>query len=127
MKASSTKPGSPPMADSDTVAHSSTAMRYVRRPPGFTRSPGRPVTVIDQFPPYVNTDEVGLSITNRAQERAWHAFRPDLGARSERTVVPYRSGYRACSWRKVAAMPAALCLRLPNNFRPAAFAAPISL
>jgi len=39
----------------------------------------------------------------------------------------YASGYRACSWRKVAAMPAALCFRLPNNFRPAAFAGPSSL
>ena len=50
------------------------------RPPGFTRDPARPVIVIDKFPPYVNTDEVILSIADRAQGHPWHARHPELGA-----------------------------------------------
>lgn len=49
-------------------------------PPGFTRDPGRPVIVIDEFPPYVNIDEVMVSIANRSQGHAWHARHPELGA-----------------------------------------------
>jgi hypothetical protein len=50
------------------------------RPPGFTRDPGRPVIVIDRFPPYANTDEVGVSIAKRAEQYSWHARHPELGA-----------------------------------------------
>jgi hypothetical protein len=50
------------------------------RPPGFTRDPSRRVIVIDKFPPYVNTDDIGLSIGQRAQEHSWHARHPELGA-----------------------------------------------
>jgi hypothetical protein len=35
--------------------------------------------VIDKFPPYANTDEIGLSIASRAQEHPWHACHPELG------------------------------------------------
>jgi hypothetical protein len=52
------------------------------RPPGFTRDPGRQVIVIDKFPPYANTDDVGLSIGKRAEEYSWHARHPELGALS---------------------------------------------
>jgi hypothetical protein len=50
------------------------------RPPGFTRDPGRPVIVIDRFPPYANTDDAGRSIAKRAEEYSWHARHPELGA-----------------------------------------------
>jgi len=50
------------------------------RPPGFTRNPGRQVIVIDKFPPYANTDDVGLSIGKRAEEYSWHARHPELAA-----------------------------------------------
>jgi len=49
-------------------------------PPGFTRDPGRPVIVIDRFPPYANTDEAGLSIAQRAKEYSWRLRHPRLGA-----------------------------------------------
>jgi hypothetical protein len=50
------------------------------RPPRFTHDPGRPVIVLDKFPPYVNTDDVIRSIADRAQGHAWHARHPELGA-----------------------------------------------
>lgn len=49
------------------------------RPPPFTRDPGRPVIVIDKFPPYTNTDDVGLSIGKRIEEHSWQARHPELG------------------------------------------------
>jgi hypothetical protein len=69
------------------------------RPPGFTRDPGRPVIVIDKFPPYVNTDEVILSIADRAQGHSWHARHPELGAltglpiRNVEDLTTARGGY----------------------------------
>jgi DNA gyrase/topoisomerase IV, subunit A len=50
------------------------------RPPGFTRDPGRQVVVIDKFPPYANTDDVGRAIGKRAEEYSWHARHPELAA-----------------------------------------------
>jgi DNA gyrase/topoisomerase IV, subunit A len=50
------------------------------RPPGFTSDPGRPVIVVDKFPPYANTDDAGVSIARRAEEYSWHARHPELGA-----------------------------------------------
>jgi hypothetical protein len=50
------------------------------RPPGFTRDPGRPVIVIDEFPPYANIDDAGLGIAKRGEEYHWHARHPELGA-----------------------------------------------
>ena len=61
-----------------------------RRPPGFTRDPGRPVIVIDKFPPYVNSDDVGLSIGKRAEEYSWHARHPELGALTGLPVTDVR-------------------------------------
>jgi len=69
------------------------------RPPGFTQDPGRPMIVIDKFPPYVNTDEVIVSIAERAQGHAWHARHPELGALTALSVkdvedlTSARSGY----------------------------------
>jgi hypothetical protein len=51
-----------------------------RRVPTFTGDPGRPVIVIDRFPPYANTDDVGVSIAKRLEEYSWHARHPELGA-----------------------------------------------
>ncbi len=51
-----------------------------RQPPRITRDPGRPVIVIDTFPPYANTDEIIASIADRAREHAWQARHPELGA-----------------------------------------------
>jgi hypothetical protein len=50
------------------------------RPPRYTHDPGRPVIVIDTFPPYANTDEIIRCIADRARGHAWHARHPDLGA-----------------------------------------------
>jgi hypothetical protein len=49
------------------------------RPWGFTRDPGRPVIVIDKFPPYANPDEIIRSIVDRAQGQDWHSRHPELG------------------------------------------------
>ena len=51
-----------------------------QRPPRLTRDPGRPVIVIDKFPPYANTDEIILSIADRARGHDWHSRHPELGA-----------------------------------------------
>jgi hypothetical protein len=50
------------------------------KPPSFTKNPGRPVIIIDRFPPYTNTDEIGTTIVDRAREHDWHARHPGLGA-----------------------------------------------
>jgi hypothetical protein len=56
------------------------AMAPVHRPPGFTKNPGRPVIIIDKFPPYTNTDDIGIAISDRARQHGWHARHPELGA-----------------------------------------------
>lgn len=50
------------------------------RPPRYTHDPGRPVIVIDTFPPYANTDEIIRSIADRARGHDWHSRHPELGA-----------------------------------------------
>lgn len=64
----------------DAAAVSARVTRAGHRPPGFTRDPGRQLIVLDKFPPYANTDEVGVSIANRAEEYSWHARHPELAA-----------------------------------------------
>ena len=48
--------------------------------PGYSRDATRPVIIIDNFPPYVSTDDIAMSIHKRAQEHAWHARHPELAA-----------------------------------------------
>ena len=43
------------------------------------RDVGRLVIVLENFPPYVNTDEIAASIDKRAQEYAWKTRYPELG------------------------------------------------
>jgi len=50
------------------------------RPRGITRDPGRPVIIVDNFPPYANPDDIAMSISKRGQEYAWHARHPELSA-----------------------------------------------
>jgi DNA gyrase/topoisomerase IV subunit A len=50
-----------------------------QRPPFLTPDHGRPVIVIDKFPPYANTDEIIASIADRAQGHDWHSRHPELG------------------------------------------------
>jgi len=52
------------------------------RTPGFTRDASRPVIVIDNFPPYASTDDIAISIADRAREHAWQTRYPDLAAQS---------------------------------------------
>jgi hypothetical protein len=56
-------------------------------PPGYTRDPSRPVIVIDHFPPYANTDDIAMSIYERAREHTWHARHPELAAH---TALPVK-------------------------------------
>ena len=52
------------------------------RPPGFTRDASRPVIIVDNFPPYVSTDDTLFSIADRAREHVWHARHLELAAQS---------------------------------------------
>ncbi len=52
------------------------------RPPDFTRDASRPVIIVDNFPPYVSTDDIAMSIYKRCQEHAWHTRHPELAAQS---------------------------------------------
>src|SRR5258708_668395 len=55
-------------------------------PDGFIqRDPSRPVVVLDNFPPYVSTDDIMISIANRAKDNAWNPRHPEL---AEQTGLP---------------------------------------
>jgi hypothetical protein len=49
-------------------------------PPGFTRDPARPVIIVDNFPPYVSTSDVAVSIGKRAREYHAQTGHPELNA-----------------------------------------------
>jgi len=48
-------------------------------PPTLPRNAGRPVIVLDNFPPYVSTDDIAMSIRKRGEEYAWKIRHPELG------------------------------------------------
>ena len=53
-------------------------------PPEFTRrDPSRTVLVLDNFPPYVSTGDIMMSIHKRAEQYAWKARHPELGEQTE--------------------------------------------
>lgn len=76
------------------------------QPPGFTRDPGRPVIVIDKFPPYSNPDEILLSIADRAQGHDWHSRHPELGALTRLPIKNVQDLSSARSGRWFACLPA---------------------
>jgi hypothetical protein len=49
-------------------------------PPGYTRDANRPVIILENFPPYVSTDDTVASIAERAGEHPWKTRHPELGA-----------------------------------------------
>ena len=51
-------------------------------PSAFARDASRPVIILDNFPPYVSTDDTMISIHKRGQEYAWHTRHPELAAHS---------------------------------------------
>ena len=51
-------------------------------PSAFARDASRPVIILDNFPPYVSTDDTMISIHKRGQEYAWHTRHPELAAQS---------------------------------------------
>jgi hypothetical protein len=53
----------------------------------FRRDGSRPVIVLDNFPPYVSTDDIAMTIGKRGQEYAWKARHPELG---EQTGLPIK-------------------------------------
>ncbi len=55
--------------------------------PALPRDTSRPVIILDNFPPYVSTDDIAMSIDKRAQDYAWKDRYPELG---ERTGLPIR-------------------------------------
>ncbi len=56
--------------------------------PGFTqRDASQPVIILDSFPPYVSTDDIAISIDQRARDYAWKARHPEL---AERTGLPIK-------------------------------------
>ena len=56
-------------------------------PRTLERDVGRPAIVLENFPPYVNIDEIMASIAKRAQEYPWKSRYPEL---SERTGLPIK-------------------------------------
>jgi hypothetical protein len=51
------------------------------------RDPSRPFIVLDNFPPYVCTDDIAMSIQKRAEEYAWKARHPEL---AKQTGLPIK-------------------------------------
>jgi len=56
-------------------------------PRSLQRDPSRPFIVLDNFPPYVSTDDIAVSIDKRAKEYAWKARHPEL---AEQTGLPIK-------------------------------------
>jgi DNA gyrase/topoisomerase IV subunit A-like protein len=85
------------VTDAAYVSNRSGAVAVPGRTPGG--EPGRPVVVIDRFPPYANPDEVALGMSKRAGEHSWHARHPELGAltalpiKSLEDLSTFRDGY----------------------------------
>jgi hypothetical protein len=65
-----------------TARKAKTARRRQMLPGFLRRDPSRPFIVLDNFPPYVNTDEIAVSIDKRARDYAWKARYPELGERA---------------------------------------------
>jgi DNA gyrase/topoisomerase IV subunit A len=63
------------------------AARTNNSPPDVPRNAGQPVLVLDNFPPYVNTDDIAISIGKRAREYLWKNRHPELG---QQTVLPIK-------------------------------------
>jgi hypothetical protein len=59
-------------------------------PRAFLRDPSRPVIIVDNFPPYVSTDDTMVSIANRAQEYAWKTRHPELAAQTGLAIKDLR-------------------------------------
>ncbi len=70
------------------TARETKAARRGHMVPGFLRrDPSRPFIVLDNFPPYVSTDDIMMSVHKRAEEYTWKARHPELG---EQTGLPIK-------------------------------------
>ena len=77
------------------------------RPPHPARDPGRPVIVIDKFPPYANPDEIIASIADRAQGHDWHSRYPELGALTRLPIKYVEDLSSVRSGQRIACLPSA--------------------
>src|SRR5262249_21133725 len=56
----------------------------------FVRHPNGPVVILDNFPPYISTDDIVMNIDKRAKDKSWHHRHPELAAQ---TGLPIRDLY----------------------------------